>query len=270
MHLLGKRAEMEQDKISGFARAAEQLAGLARAETLRAELNEATDKNEGGAFDPVTEADRGAERVMRAWIEANYPDHGISGEEYGEKAGEGPWSWSLDPIDGTRAYICGLPSWTTLIALLRDGRPLVGVIDAPRLDELCVGTGGGTEMVRGGVRRQLRTSSCRSLAEARLSTTDPYLFADGEAEAFTRVRRAARLTRYGLDAYGYARVAAGAFDLVIESGLKPHDYNALIPVVRGAGGVIGNWRGEDDFSQGALVAAATPELFEEAIRTLSG
>jgi myo-inositol-1(or 4)-monophosphatase len=261
---------MEEDAITGFVDAAEQLAGLARGVTLRAELNEATDKNEGGAFDPVTEADRGAERAMRAWIGAHYPEHGISGEEYGETAGAGPWSWSLDPIDGTRAYICGLPSWTTLIALLRDGRPLVGAIDAPRLDELCIGSPAGTQMVRGAERRTLRTSGCRSLAEARLSTTDPYLFAGAQAEAFARVRRAARLSRYGLDAYGYARVAAGALDLVIESGLKPHDYNALIPVVRGAGGVIGNWRGEDDFSQGAVVAAATGELFDEAVRLLAG
>jgi myo-inositol-1(or 4)-monophosphatase len=106
------------------------------------------------------------------------------------------------------------------------------------------------------------------LGEARFSTTDPYLFSGAEAEGFERVRGRARLTRYGLDAYAYARVAAGALDLVIESGLKPHDYNALIPVVRGAGGVVGNWRGEDDFGEGKLVAAATPELFEEAVRLL--
>jgi myo-inositol-1(or 4)-monophosphatase len=120
----------------------------------------------------------------------------------------------------------------------------------------------------GGGSRALRTSGCSSLAEARFSTTDPYLFGGAEADAFERVRQRARLTRYGLDAYGYARVAAGALDLVIESGLKPHDYNALIPVVRGAGGMIGNWRGEDDFSEGKLVAAATSELFEEAVKLL--
>jgi myo-inositol-1(or 4)-monophosphatase len=205
---------------------------------------------------------------MRDCIEACWPEHGLSGEEYGEKAGSGPWSWSLDPIDGTRAYVCGLPSWTTLIALLHEGRPVVGIIDTPRLDELCLGTPSGTVLQAGGGSRALRTSDCSSLAEARFSTTDPYLFGGAEADAFERVRQRARLTRYGLDAYGYARVAAGALDLVIESGLKPHDYNALIPVVRGAGGVIGNWRGEDDFNEGKLVAAATPELFEEAVKLL--
>ncbi len=260
---------MDEDQIAALVRAAEQLAALARRETLQPEVLAAADKNEGGAFDPVTEADRGAERVMRAWIEANLPDHGIFGEEFGDKPASGPWSWSLDPIDGTRAYICGLPSWTTLIALLRDGRPVIGIIDAPRLDELCLGRPGSSSTRTGGGSRPIRTSGCRSLAEARFSTTDPYLFAGDEAEAFERVRRAARLTRYGLDAYGYARVAAGALDLVVESGLKPHDYNALIPVVRGAGGVIGNWRGDDEFSGGEVVAAATPELFEEVVRLLA-
>jgi myo-inositol-1(or 4)-monophosphatase len=260
---------MDEDEIAGFVRAAEQLAALARRETLRPGLLEAADKNAGGAFDPVTEADRGAERVMREWIAANLPDHGVSGEEYGDTAGSGPWRWSLDPIDGTRAYICGLPSWTTLIALLREGRPVIGIIDAPRLDELCLGSPEGSWLQSGGSSRPLRTSGCRSLAAARFSTTDAYLFAGEEAEAFERVRRAARLTRYGLDAYAYARVAAGALDLVVESGLKPHDFNALIPVVRGAGGVIGNWRGEDEFGEGKVVAAATPELFKEAVRLLA-
>ena len=259
---------MNEDEIAGFVSTAVKLAGLAREQTLSGNAGEAEDKNAGGAFDPVTAADRGAERVMREWIEACWPEHGISGEEYGEKEGSGPWSWSLDPIDGTRAYVCGLPSWTTLIALLHKGRPVVGIIDAPRLDELYLGASPGT-ILRGSRRtEELRTSGCRSLGEARFSTTDPYLFSGAEAEGFERVRRAARLTRYGLDAYAYARVAAGALDLVIESGLKPHDYNALIPVVRGAGGVVGNWRGEDDFGEGKLVAAATPELFEEAVRLL--
>jgi myo-inositol-1(or 4)-monophosphatase len=259
---------MDEDEIAAFVATAMQLAQLARQETLREQVGEPENKDEGGAFDPVTAADRGAERVMRGWIEAAWPDHGIAGEEYGETAGTGPWSWSLDPIDGTRAYVCGLPSWTTLIALLHEGRPVVGVIDSPRLDELCLGAPSGSVLRSGGTTAQLRTSGCRALAQARFSTTDPYLFSGAEAEGFERVRKEARLTRYGLDAYGYARVAAGTLDLVIESGLKPHDYNALIPVVRGAGGLVGNWRGEDDFNQGRLVAAATPELFQEAVRLL--
>jgi myo-inositol-1(or 4)-monophosphatase len=245
---------------SDFAAFAGSLADAARAVTLAAADRAAEDKNEGGAYDPVTAADREAERVIRALIEAAFPDHGIAGEEYGEKEGAGRYVWSLDPIDGTRAFICGLPSWTTLIALLDEGRPIVGLIDVPALDERYLGFFG----VAG-----LHASDCRSLGEARLSTTDPYLFAGAEAEGFERLRRGARLTRYGLDAYAYARLAGGSIDLVAESGLKPHDYNALIPVVRAAGGRIGNWRGEDDFSEGQVLAAATPELFEEAVRVLA-
>jgi myo-inositol-1(or 4)-monophosphatase len=168
-------------------------------------------------------------------------------------------------VDGTRALICGLPSWTTLVALLDEGTPTHGFIDAPALGELMVGTPAGTTLDG----RSVRTSACRTLADARLSSTDPYLFAGGEAEAFDRVRRAVRLTRFGYDALAYARLSAGHLDLVVESGLKRHDWAALVPVVRGAGGVIGNWQGGNDLSQGAVVAAATPALFEQAVSLLN-
>jgi histidinol phosphatase-like enzyme (inositol monophosphatase family) len=245
--------------LDAMMRFAERLADAARAETLPRFRTgcAAADKNEGGAWDPVTEADREAERAMRRLIETEFPDHGIQGEEFPEKMGKGRWCWSLDPIDGTRSYVCGLPSWTTLIALLEEGRPALGIIDAPVLDERYVGPG-----------RDRKTSGCTSLADARLSTTDPYLFSKTETEAWESVRRRVRTTRYGLDAYGYARVAAGSLDLVIESGLKPHDYNALIPVVRAAGGAIGDWEGGGDFSAGRVVAAATPELYFAAVEAL--
>lgn len=250
---------MEDADLDRMMRFAERLADAARAETLPRWRTgcAAADKNEGGAWDPVTEADRAAEMAMRRLIEAEFPDHGIQGEEYGEKPGQGHWSWSLDPIDGTRSFVCGLPSWTTLIALLEDGRPVLGIIDAPALDERYAGPG-----------LDCTTSGCTSLAEARLSTTDPYLFSGAEAEAWDRVRRRARTTRYGLDAYGYARVASGSLDLVIEAGLKPHDYNALIPVVRAAGGMIGDWEGADDFSAGRVIAAATDELYRAAVEAM--
>ena len=243
-----------------FAAFACTLADAARAVTLGGAERIAEDKNEGGLFDPVTAADRAAERAMRDLIAAHFPDHGIQGEEYRETLGSSRYAWSLDPIDGTRAFICGLPSWTTLIALLDDGAPVLGLIDAPALDERTLGYAGAAG---------LKASDCRSLAQARLSTTDPYLFAGAEAEAFARLRGAARVTRYGLDAYAYARLAAGSIDVVAESGLKPHDYNALIPVVRAAGGVIGNWRGETEFGEGQILAAATPALFGEAVARLA-
>jgi myo-inositol-1(or 4)-monophosphatase len=248
---------MELDDIAAFACS---LADAARAVTLGAADRAAENKGVGEAYDPVTGADREAERVIRALIVQAFPGHGISGEEFGETEGAGRYVWSLDPIDGTRAFICGLPSWTTLIAFLDAGKPIVGLIDVPALDERYLGHAG----VRG-----LQASGCRTLADARVSTTDPYLFQGTEAVAFERLRQAARVTRYGLDAYAYARLAAGSIDLVAESGLHPHDYNALIPVVRAAGGVIGNWRGEEDFSDGQVLAASTPALFEEAVGLLS-
>ena len=248
-----------------------ELADAARLVTLSAAAAAigAEDKNPDGAFDPVTDADRGAERAIRALIEARFPDHGIAGEEYGIVRGDAEHVWSLDPIDGTRSFICGLPSWTTLIALVRSGEPIVGLIDVPVLGERYLGGEGGGTLIRGEAKVPLATSGCRGLAEARVSTTDPYLFAGREADSFERLRRATRVARYGLDAYAYARLAAGGIDVVAETLLKPHDYHALIPVVRAAGGVIGSWRGEHDFSEGQVLAAATRELFDEAVGMLS-
>lgn len=241
------------------------LARLARGETLWrfAAGVETSDKGER-AFDPVTEADREAERVMREAIERRFPDHGISGEEFGDTPGASRWSWSLDPVDGTRSFICGLPTWVTLIALLDEDQPVLGVIDAPCLDQLHVGHGAKASLGSS----RLSTSGITSLAEARLSTTDPYLFEGREAEGFAAVRRAARVTRYGHDGYAYARLAAGQLDLIVESQLKPHDYNALIPLVRAAGGQIGDWRGGTDFAPGGVVAAASPALYSEAVALL--
>jgi myo-inositol-1(or 4)-monophosphatase len=171
--------------------------------------------------------------------------------------------WSLDPVDGTRALVCGLPSWAVLVGLIVEGEHVAGMIDLPALDETLVAVDGVTQ--RNGL--AVRTSGCERLAEARLATTDPYLFAD--RAPFERVREAARLTRYGLDALAYARVATGDIDLVVESGLKRHDYDALVAVVRGAGGVIGNWTGGSDLSEGAVVAAATQKLYDEAVALLA-
>jgi myo-inositol-1(or 4)-monophosphatase len=247
-----------------FAAFASRLADAARAVTLAAAELEIEDKSRGGVFDPVTQADREAEQAMRALIEAEFPDHGIAGEEHEDRPSKGTYCWSLDPIDGTRAFICGLPSWTTLIALLEDDSPILGLIDAPQLGERFLGDGKHA-WLNG---EAIRTSACRALGTARLSTTDPFLFQGEEAAAFARLRGAARVTRYGHDAYGYARLAAGTIDLVAESGLKPYDWHALVPVIRGAGGVVGNWRGGADLSAGQILAAATQELFEEAVALL--
>jgi histidinol-phosphatase len=253
--------------LAAFAAFAEELADAAGREALRWSPAEwaIEDKGGDGPFDPVTRADRAVERVMRDLIAERWPDHGIEGEEFGASPASGPYRWSLDPIDGTRAFICGLPSWTVLIALLEEGRPVVGVIEAPRLAERFVGYGNVARRIAEAGRSPLRTSGCRALGEARLSTTDPYLFAGGDREGFERIRERVRLTRFGLDGYGYARLAAGDLDLIVESGLAPHDLNALLPLVKAAGGAVGNWRGEEDFAEGELVAAASAELLEEAV-----
>jgi histidinol phosphatase-like enzyme (inositol monophosphatase family) len=251
-------------EFTAFAR---ELAGAARRQTLERFARDCgvEDKGSGGYFDPVTEADRAAESVMRQLIEAKFPEHGIIGEEFEERHADDRYCWSLDPIDGTRSYICGLPTWVTLIALLADGEPVLGLIDTPCLDELYIGTTAGTVLDRGGTATTMRASGCTELAEARLSTTDPYLFEGVSRSAFEQLRNAVRTTRFGHDGYAYARLAAGTIDLVVECGLKPHDYNALIPVVRGAGGRIGDWRGGSDLAGGNLIAAATPQLYEAAV-----
>jgi histidinol phosphatase-like enzyme (inositol monophosphatase family) len=254
---------MRDEQMIGLAR---RLAAAARAETLPRFRGAGSVDDKGGAsgFDPVTDADRAAERAMRAMIERERPDHGIAGEEYPDRIAGGPFTWSLDPVDGTRSFICGLPTWTTLIALLREGRPVVGVIDAPVLDELYVGWGGEAWLASGGSEQRIVASNCTDLAEARLSTTDPALFTGAARGAFDGLAARVRTVRYGHDGYAYARLAAGSLDLVIECGLKPFDYNALIPVVRGAGGVIADWEGGEAFEGGKIIAAATPELFEAA------
>lgn len=246
---------------------AHRLADAARGETLhRWEAGcAAEDKGAEGGFDPVTEADRESERVMRELIEGEYPEHGIAGEEFPDRPAQGPFTWSLDPIDGTRSFTCGLPNWVTLISLLENGRPVLGMIDAPCLDERYSAGEGEGLFVRRGRKAALKAGDCARLGSARLSTTDPYLFKGAEAEAFERVRSSVRTARYGQDGYAYARVAAGTLDLVIECGLKPYDYNALIPVVRASGGAIGDWSGGEDFSAGNVIAAATRELYEEAV-----
>lgn len=245
------------------------LARAARAETLPrwADCVPAEDKGTT-SFDPVTEADRQAERAIREIIKATFPDHGISGEEWPDEPGSGRFTWSLDPVDGTRSFICRLPTWVTLIALLEDSRPALGLIDAPCLDETYFGSGDEAWMISKGERRRLTASGCTRLADARLSTTDPFECAP-PIELFEPIRKAARVTRYGHDGYAYARLAAGTIDLVIEGGLKPHDYNALIPIITATGGRIGDWAGGQDFSSGRILAAATDELYDEAVELLA-
>lgn len=246
-----------------------ELARSARAETLPRWSSGCDVEDKGsGPFDPVTVADREAERLMRSMIHERFPSHGVTGEEWPDQPAAGPLSWSLDPIDGTRSFICRLPTWTTLIALLEERAPVLGLIDAPALDETYVGGGDGAWMICKNERQPIRSSGCTRLSEARFSVTDPFLCGP-PAEVLEIIRTRVRVTRYGHDAYAYARLAAGSIDLVIESGLKPHDYNALIPLITAAGGHVGNWRSGEKSSEGQILAAATRELYEEAAELLA-
>jgi histidinol phosphatase-like enzyme (inositol monophosphatase family) len=226
------------------------------------------DKGAGGRFDPVTEADRAAEAAVRKLLAERRPQDGIVGEEYGAEREDADLVWVVDPIDGTRAFISGLPLWTSLIALRREGRPWLGVIAQPYLGEMFVGGPSGSRLITAGGERRLQVRACPLLTQAVISTTDPELFTGSELGAFAQVRAAARLARYGCDAYAYAMLAMGRMDLVIESGLKPWDWEPLVPVVEGAGGVVRNWRGQAPDVRGQIVAAGDAACLEEALVAL--
>ena len=227
-------------------------------------------KLDGSQFDPVTIADRDAETAIRARIEERYPDHGILGEEHGIKSGTSALKWVLDPIDGTRSFIAGVPLWGTLIALNDGSKPAVGVMDQPYIGERFVGRPGKTELLRNGQRTSLRTRDCGVLSDAILGCTDPSIFAEpGETEAFTDVSSKARLTRFGGDCYFYCLVAAGHADLVVEAGLQAYDIQALIPIVEGAGGIVTDWKGGDPQEGGRVIAAGDGRVHAEALEILS-
>jgi histidinol phosphatase-like enzyme (inositol monophosphatase family) len=228
------------------------------------------DKGEPGAFDPVTAADRGAEAAIRALIAERYPEHGVIGEEYGLDRPDAEFVWVIDPIDGTRAFIAGLPVWTTLIGLRFQGAPVLGSIGQPYLGEVFVGQAAGSRLIsRDGVRR-LTTRKGVGLDRAIIATTDPVAtFTPGEVAAWDRVRAAARLARFGCDAYAYAMVAAGSLDLVIEAGLKTWDIEAAVPLLAGAGGTVTDWAGGPlGGAGGAAVLAGDAAILDEVLPLL--
>jgi myo-inositol-1(or 4)-monophosphatase len=229
-------------------------------------------KASGGAFDPVTAADRKAERTIAALVAEHWPDHGMIGEEHGGFRTDAHYRWLIDPIDGTRAFIMGAPTWGTLIGLLDGPEPLLGVMDQPFTGErFWSGPRSSYARVRGGKARQIRTRACPRLAEATLTTTHPDLLSPGlEAEAFARLKAKARMTRYGGDCYAYCLLASGFVDLVVETGINAFDIVALIPIIERAGGRITTWNGHSAASGGRIVAAGDPKLHAEALRVLNG
>jgi histidinol phosphatase-like enzyme (inositol monophosphatase family) len=247
------------------------MADVAAAETLPRfrQFGEVLNKIEGG-FDPVTEGDREAERAIRALINKEYPAHGIIGEEFGAENTASEHIWVIDPIDGTRSFISGIPLWGTLIGLTENGDAVAGMVAQPFIGELFYATGGKAwyEGPHQEGRRKLQTRKTVSLADATLCTTTPALFQGDRRTAYERLEKAVRLTRYGTDCYAYAMLAAGNIDLVVEVGLQPYDVIALIPIVEAAGGVMTEWNGGPAEEGGGIVAAATPELHAAAMDVL--
>lgn len=222
------------------------------------------------AFDPVTKADRAAERVIKRAIRASAPEHGILGEEYGSERPDAPFQWVIDPIDGTRSFITGTPMWGTLIGLLHEQAPVLGLMDQPFTGErFWTAEKASYALEAGGKPKRIRTRACSRIADALIMTTSPEMFEAGvEADSFQRVKREARMTRYGGDCYAYCLLASGFVDLVIETGLKSYDVVALIPIVERAGGRMTTWNGRPATDGGRIIASGDPALHDRVIKML--
>jgi myo-inositol-1(or 4)-monophosphatase len=217
-------------------------------------------------FDPVTQADRRIEAFMRAELARRFPGDGVLGEEAGEQRGVGPRRWVLDPIDGTRAFITGMPAWGILLGLAEGERCLLGVMHQPFLRETFVGSAAGAWLRHAGTRRRLRARGAARLADAVLYCTHPENFGSrADRQAFARVAAACRMTRYGGDCYAYCLLALGQIDLIIEGNLQPYDIIPLIPIIEAAGGVVTDARGGPAHHGGLIVTAANSRLHAQAL-----
>ncbi len=238
---------------------------------FRSDLSVSTKTADGeDGFDPVTEADREAEQAMRRLINEHYPDHGILGEEFGAENLDADYVWVLDPIDGTRAFISGLPLWGVLIGLRHQGSPAVGMVAQPYLGERFFGDASGSFLQRGGETVPIRTRPCPAISEMTLSTTSPNMFSGEEWQRFEAVSGQAKLVRYGYDCYAYAMLAMGFIDCVIEAGLGVYDIEPIVPIIEGAGGCVTDWSGNRKQGPGQAVALGDKSLLEPVLEILSG
>jgi myo-inositol-1(or 4)-monophosphatase len=227
-------------------------------------------KGHPGNFDPVTAADRAADTVMRALIRRHFPDHGIIGEEFGAERPDADYVWVLDPIDGTKSFISGMPAWGTLIALTHQGAPVLGLVHQPFVGERFSGDGASAHYRGPAGERALLVRPCATLAEAVLYTTSPRLMNADDRKRFERVQEMVRLSRYGGDCYAYCMLAAGHVDLIIETELKPHDVIPLVPIIAGAGGIITTWEGGSAAAGGRIIAAGDKRVHAAAMAALKG
>ena len=259
---------MSDTDLDEFAAFAGELADASRAH-LRATIGQAVPADPKGDGSPVTAVDRAVEARLREMIAARYPDHGIIGEEHDAAAPEREWVWVLDPIDGTLPYLAGIPVFGTLIALLRDGAPLIGVIDMPATEQRWLGCQGRPSTLNG---TQVRTRSCPALSEALISNSNPDFYTAATRPAFDRLKAAVRWTVYGGSCLAYGQLAAGRTDLGLDVTFDPYDYLALVPVIEGAGGKITDWSGNTLTldSGDRILAAGDPARHAEALEILAG
>jgi inositol-phosphate phosphatase/L-galactose 1-phosphate phosphatase/histidinol-phosphatase len=255
-------------KLDAFLTLALRLADAAGAE-IRPYFRRPLVVDDKPDLTPVTAADRAAEAAMRELIEAHFPEHGIVGEEYGRVREEAEFVWVLDPIDGTKSFISGVPLFGTLIALTHRQRPILGIIDQPISRERWVGATGRPTTLNGA---PTVCRPCSELAAATLFATTPDMFKGDDAITFARVSAAVKLTRFGADCYAYGLLAAGFVDLVLEASLKPYDFCAMVPIVEGAGGVASDWRGRglDLASDGRILIAGDRRAHQAALALLDG
>ena len=259
------------DQPAGALPAAEAAADLAGA-AIRPLFRSALLVEAKGDASPVTEADRAAERAMRGLLRERFPDHGILGEEFSPERADAEWLWVLDPIDGTRAFVTGRPLFGTLIALLHRGRPVLGLIDQPGIGERWIGVAGEPTRFRSPLGGAPRCRPCAGLGAAELSCTSPDIFGAETRPAFERLRAAVRRVTWGGDCYAYGLLALGLVDAVVEAGMRPWDWAALVPVVEGAGGSVTGWGGEALAldGDGRVLALGDPALLPEAVALLRG
>lgn len=247
---------------------AEQLATIS-GEIIRKYFRKPLDAEQKEDLSPVTKADREIERTLRAYIHQTYPEHGIIGEEFDPTLADAPYKWIIDPIDGTKSFMIGKPIFGTLISLVHGDEPILGIIDQPILGERWTGVKGFATNFN---YDPIRTRGCESLGAAMLSTTSPNMFKGPDRDTFERVREAARYVTYGGDCYSYGLLASGFIDVIIETDLKPHDFCALAPIIRGAHGIFTDWEGNPitRISDGRVIATGDRRTHDEVLAIING
>ncbi len=257
--------QLDQTKLDELKNFAEELADVARQTILpyfRRQIPVTEKATNSPSGQPVTDADLQAETAMRKLISSRYPDHGIRGEEFEEINPDAEFSWVLDPIDGTRAFITGLPVFGTLIGLGLNGKPILGILDQPILNERFIGMG-SISTLNG---KKIRTRKCSGLTDAILATTDPRMMVDSTQQAILhKLMRITRMTQFGGNCYAYGMLAAGLIDLIVENDLKPWDTFALIPIIQGAGGAVTSWSGKSATNSPHVLACGDEQLHADVL-----